>query len=102
MVAPVKPLLRPRASAHPDVLAIHTITDGCSVRQSLPRMVNAAASEIYRAWRRYLPEPEARAEAEAFSRRFHVLIDGPLAPLPDERELNATTLDAVADATGAP
>ncbi|MCP1741331.1 hypothetical protein [Bradyrhizobium japonicum] len=36
-------------------------------------------------------------EARAFAARFHVLIDGPLAPLPDEAELD-TTLAAVAAA----
>lgn len=33
-------------------------------------------------------------QARAFAGRFHILVDGPLAPLPDDTELEAT-LEAV-------
>lgn len=58
-------------------------------------MVNAACSEIYRRWRRFLPEAEARAEADRFAARFYPLIDGPLAPMVADAELEAT-MEAVA------
>ena len=45
-------------------------------------MVNAAAETVYRAWLPHIGETEAREQAQAFARRFHILIDGPLYPLP--------------------
>lgn len=61
------------------------------------RMVNAAAARIYAAWQPHVGHGAALREARAFAGRFHVLIDGPVAPLPDEAELDAT-LAAVAAA----
>lgn len=61
------------------------------------RMVNAAASRIYAAWQPHVGHDDALREACAFAGRFHVLIDGPLSPLPDHAELGAT-LEAVANA----
>jgi hypothetical protein len=60
-------------------------------------MVNAAAARIYSAWQPHVGHNAALHEARAFAGRFHVLIDGPLAPLPDDAELDAT-LEAVAAA----
>jgi hypothetical protein len=45
-------------------------------------MVHAAAERIYAAWLPHVGETEARVQAQAFARRFHILIDGPLCPLP--------------------
>lgn len=59
-------------------------------------MLNGARQRIYQAWLPHVSPAEARAEADAFARRFHVLVDGPLAPLTaDEFE---AVLDVVADA----
>lgn len=60
-------------------------------------MVNAAASRIYAAWQPHVGHDDALREAREFAGRFHVLIDGPLAPLPDAADLHAT-LEAVAAA----
>lgn len=60
-------------------------------------MVNSAAARIYSAWQPHVGHDAALREARAFAGRFHILIDGPLAPLPDDSELDAT-LDAVAAA----
>lgn len=74
-------------------------------------MVNAAATRIYSAWQPHVGHHAALREARAFAGRFHVLIDGPLAPLPDEAELDAALgavaaamnmLDSAANALGAP
>ncbi|WP_441280115.1 hypothetical protein [Bradyrhizobium sp. 63_E2_N1_3] len=67
--------------------------------QAVPcsRMVNAAASRIYAAWQPHVGHDDALREARAFAGRFHVPIDGPMAPLPDEADLDAT-LEAVAAA----
>ncbi|WP_157789235.1 hypothetical protein [Bradyrhizobium japonicum] len=54
------------------------------------RMVNAAAARIYAAWQPHVGHGAALREARAFAGRFHILIDGPLAPLPDEAELDVT------------
>ena len=51
-----------------------------------PLVVTEAAKTIYRAWLPHVGEVEAREQAQAFARRFHILIDGPLAPLPADRE----------------
>lgn len=61
------------------------------------RMVNSAAARIYAAWQPRIGHDAALHEARAFAGRFHVLIDGPLAPLADDAELDAT-LEAVAAA----
>lgn len=70
-------------------------------------MVNAAAARIYAAWLPHVGSEAALHEARAFAGRFHILIDGPLAPLPDDAELDATLaavsvamqiLDGAADA----
>lgn len=63
--------------------------------QAVPcsRMVNAAASRIYAAWQPHVGHDDALREARAFAGRFH----GPIAPLPDEADLDAT-LEAVAAA----
>ncbi|MEY9158270.1 hypothetical protein ABIG04_006580 [Bradyrhizobium japonicum] len=61
------------------------------------RMVNAAAARIYAAWQPHVGHGAALREARAFAGRFHVLIHGPVAPLPDEAELDVT-LAAVAAA----
>lgn len=58
------------------------------------RMVNAAAARIYAAWQPHVGHGAALREARAFAGRFHILIDGPLAPLLDEAELDVT-LEAV-------
>ena len=55
-----------------------------------PRMVKAAAAKIFESWRPHVGEAAARVEAENFARRFHILIDGPLAPLTEaEAELES-------------
>ncbi|MET4721949.1 hypothetical protein ABIF63_006055 [Bradyrhizobium japonicum] len=67
--------------------------------QAVPcsRMVNAAAARIYAAWQPHVGHDDALREARAFAGRFHFLIDGPVAPLPSEDELDVT-LAAVAAA----
>lgn len=62
-----------------------------------PAMVNAASAAVYAAWLPHVGHAEAKAEAERFARHFPIAIDGPLAPLPAEAELDAT-LAAVAEA----
>lgn len=37
--------------------------------------LNAAVEAVYRAWLPYIGEAEAREQAEAFARRFHVSRD---------------------------
>jgi hypothetical protein len=64
-------------------------------------LVNSACVAVYGSWLPHIGATAARAEAERFARRFHVLVDGPLAPLPDDRTLDAA-LDAVATVMGAP
>jgi hypothetical protein len=61
------------------------------------RMVNAAALRIYAAWQPHVGHDEALHQALAFAGRFFIPIDGPLAPLPDDLELEAQ-LAAVATA----
>lgn len=61
------------------------------------RMVNSAAARIYAAWQPHVGHDAALHEARAFAGRFHMPIDGPLAPLPDDADLDAT-LAAVAAA----
>lgn len=61
------------------------------------RMVNDAAARIYSAWQPHVGHAAALHEARAFAGRFHVLVDGPLAPLRDEASLDRT-LDAVSAA----
>lgn len=56
------------------------------------QMLNAARTEIYRRWRPHVGDAEARAEADRFARRFYVLPDGPLSPLPTRPDAE---LDAV-------
>lgn len=51
-----------------------------------PQMVKSAAETVYRAWLRHVGDIEAREQAQAFARRFHILIDGPLAPLTADQE----------------
>ena len=80
-------------SAPSDRLATGTITACASHATPSLRIVNAAAAEIYKRWLPHVGEAEARAESERFARRFHILVDGPLAPLPADAEL-----DAVAEA----
>lgn len=77
-------------------------TGGCNPRlQPLTpgsRLVNDAAERVYAAWRLHLGHDAALTEARRFAGRFFVpLIDGPLAPLPAEAELEAQ-LAAVAAA----
>lgn len=48
--------------------------------------INAAVEAVYRAWLPHVGDIEAREQAQAFARRFHILIDGPLAPLPATTE----------------
>jgi hypothetical protein len=51
-----------------------------------PLQLLAATDAIYRAWLPHVGDIEAREQAQVFARRFHILIDGPLCPLPsDER-----------------
>lgn len=88
------------ASPRGNCLAIDTITACVSDRAPSLRMVNAAATEIYKRWLPHVGEVDALREAEAFASRFHFLIDGPLAPL-TEPELDAV-LDSVADALAQP
>ncbi|MEY9228129.1 hypothetical protein ABIF65_003327 [Bradyrhizobium japonicum] len=85
------------SSPHRETLAMDTISGRDPAPAQSPRMVNDAASRIYAAWQPHVGHDEAMHEARAFAARFHVLIDGPLAPLPDEAELD-TTLAAVAAA----
>lgn len=83
MTSPVNHLLRlPTSSCGTDALAIATGTG--SIVRSLPsqRMVNAAADEIYKRWLPHVGEVAALEEANAFARRFHILIGGQLAQLP--------------------
>lgn len=83
---------------HCECLATDTTASGPGSSPLFTAMVNRAAGTIYQAWRRHLTEGEARAEAERFARRFHVLVDGPLAPQPaHDRELDAM-LDGVREA----
>lgn len=88
-------------SAHPQPLA-SSKTAGFhpSVAPCL-RMVNSAAARIFAAWLPHIGHDAAMREAHAFAGRFHVLVDGPLAPLPDDVALDAQ-LEAVAAAMGAP
>lgn len=66
------------------------------------RMVNSAAARIYAAWLPHVGHDEALQQAQAFAGRFHVLLDGPLAPLPaEDLELDAA-LAAVSTAMSAP
>lgn len=95
--SPINNLLTLSASSRGNRLAIDTITACASHAEPSLRMVNSAAAEIYKRWLPHVGETEALREAEAFASRFHFLIDGPLAPLPAEAELDAT-LDAVAEA----
>ncbi|WLB15020.1 hypothetical protein [Bradyrhizobium japonicum] len=85
-------------SASPSALASSKNVGLQPQMEPCSRMVNAAASRIYAAWQPHLGHDDALREARAFAGRFHVLIDGPLAPLPDETGLDAT-LAAVAFAT---
>lgn len=64
------------------------------------RMINIAAARIYTAWRPHVGHAEALHQARAFAGRFAMPIDGPLAALPDDFELDAT-LAAVAQAMNA-
>ena len=64
------------------------------------QMVSAAAETVFQAWLPHIGETEALREAAAFASRFHILIDGPLAPL-TETELDAV-LDNVAVAMTVP
>lgn len=58
--------------------------------------VNAACAEIYRHWRRFVPEDQARAEVKRFRGRFKALaVDGYLT----EAELDGT-LEIIADCMG--
>lgn len=63
-------------------------------------IVNSAATRIYSAWRPHVGHAEALHQARAFAGRFFVLVDGPLAPLADDFELDET-LAAVAQAMNA-
>jgi len=64
------------------------------------RMINSAAARIYTAWRPHVGHAEALHQARAFAGRFFIQIDGPLAPLADDFELDET-LAAVAHAMNA-
>jgi hypothetical protein len=64
------------------------------------RMVNAAAARIYAAWRPHVGHAEALHQARAFAGRFALPLDGPLAPLADDFDLDQT-LAAVALAMNA-
>jgi hypothetical protein len=89
--------LIPPLSSRQEHLAIVTTSSGKPPPEQSPRMVNSAAARIYAAWQPYIGHEAALHEARAFAGRFHVLIDGPLAPLHDEASLDAT-LAAVAAA----
>lgn len=93
--------LIPPLSPCRELLAIITTSSRKPPPEQSPRMVNSAAARIYAAWQPHIGHEAALHEARAFAGRFHVLIDGPLAPLPDEASLDAT-LEAVAAAMSAP
>lgn len=79
--------------------AIGTITGRTSSPPQFTAMVNSACVLIFDRWRPHVGEAAARVEAERFARRFHHLIDGPLAPL-TAAEADAVLAD-VADAMAA-
>jgi hypothetical protein len=47
-----------------------------------PQMVQSAADRVYAAWLPHVGDAGAREQADAFARRFHILLDGPLCPRP--------------------
>lgn len=100
MTSQIRRLARVPASPRRECLATDTISDSAAQVAPSLRMVNAAATEIYQRWLPHVGEAAARAEADNFARRFHILIDAPPAPL------TVTELDAVlaglADAMAAP
>jgi hypothetical protein len=97
-VNPTPHLARSASLSHrQELLAIVTTSGRKPAPEQFPRMVNSAAARIYAAWQPHIGHDAALHEARAFAGRFHILIDGPLAPLPDDAELDAT-LDAVATA----
>lgn len=49
-------------------------------------IVKSAAERVYRSWLPHVGDVEAREQANAFARRFHISIDGPLCPLPASAE----------------
>lgn len=84
-------------SARPPALTSSKTAEEQPPAEPCARMVNEAASRIYSAWQPHVGHAAALREARAFAGRFHILIDGPLAPLPDYAELDPT-LEAVAAA----
>lgn len=105
------PVLTFEHSAPPAALTSSKSDQNPAQMEPCARMVNSAAARIYSAWQRHVGHAAALRQARAFAGRFHVLIDGPLAPLPGDAELDATleavaaamnVLDSAAGALGAP
>lgn len=84
-------------SSRPRALASSKTTGRQPPAEPCARMVNAAAARVYAAWQPHVGHDAALREAREFAGRFHILIDGPLAPLPADAALDAT-LEAVAEA----
>ncbi len=75
----------------PSYVANATCLSG-SVRSNFATL-SRACDEVFNRWRRFLPEHEARAEADAFRRRFESIA---VQEVVTERELDAV-LELVAD-----